>query len=442
MFSVPRQAKLIGTGLLFATVLYLTTVRTVNVYHVPVAKETIRFGLCDFHNAVYFPGLAFSRGENPYSATYAAKYPVNREMSPYSPLLLPFASLMGVLPLRMAEYLWYSTNIILMFALSVTLLHVTKMRIYAHRVLLVAALILFSRVGQSNQVLGQLGTYFCLFTFVAVWCAPTNKYLSATGLALASIKPTFGIPLILMMLAARKVQPVVLGLLLGGVGAGLSLGWIIANEPTELLASFENSQHAIVADKDVDPDSAWMRTDLVSVVARNFSIVSDLKFELVGMLFILIPAFAALWKLSSKQQTAESRSLELATVTTMIPLCIYHLSYDLLVVLPALALAISGRIFTTQKQPLMYRYAYSALLVFPLINYFAAYSVMEKLHIDGMLREMLIASNPLSLLAANVVLWIAVYNHKALTTKQKQTVKVYNVHEPELAPDVRVSQVT
>ena len=442
MFRLSQRAKLIASSLLFAALLYLTTLRTINVYHVPVAKETICFGLCDFHNAVYFPGLAFARGENPYAAGYAAKYPVNREMSPYSPLLLPFASCLGVLPLRMAEYVWYSTNVLLIFILSAALLYIARITINPQRLLLVASLILLSRVGQSNQILGQFGIYFSLFTLVAVGYARTNRYLSALGLALASIKPTFGIPLILMMLLGKKVQPVVLGVLFAGLGAGMSLSWIVVHEPQQLLASFGNSQNAIVADKDVDPDSAWMRTDLTSVVVRNLALASDLKVELLGMLIILLPAFLALWKLSNSPSSSETSSLELATITTMIPLCIYHLSYDLLVVLPALALALSGRIFTTQKRPSLFRYAYIALLVFPLFNYIAAYSVMERLQIHGLLRELAIASNAIALLAANVVLWVAVYHHKAVANQQ-QVARDYEVNEPEsenllAQPDVSV----
>lgn len=416
MFAVPPRAKLVASILLFAAILCLTTLRTINVYHVPVAKETIRFGLCDFHNAVYFPGLAFARGENPYSSAYAAKYPVNREMSPYSPLLLPFASMMGILPLRLAEYVWYSTNVFLIFILSFALMYIAKIRINAHRMLLIASAILFSRVGQSNQILGQFGTYFCLFTLVAIRCARTNKHLSAIGLALASIKPTFGIPLILMMLVGKKFQPVALGVVIASLGAGLSLGWIVLHDPSNLLASFENSHDAIVADKDVDPDSAWMRTDLTSVAARHFSIAGDLKGELIGMLIILLPAFFALWKLTKCAPSVEMKSLELAVVVTIIPLCIYHLSYDLLVVLPAIALAVGGQMFTTQRNAMRYRIVYVALLTFPLFNYLAAYSVMERLHIDGLLRELAIVSNPLCILAANGVLWLAVSNHSTFKT--------------------------
>ncbi|MDX1929559.1 MAG: glycosyltransferase family 87 protein [Pirellulaceae bacterium] len=351
---------------------------------------------------------------------------MNREMSPYSPLLLPFVAVMGLMPLRVAECIWYSANVLLIFILSAILLDIARVKINAHRLLVVASLILLSRVGQSNQILGQFGLYFCLFTWVAVHFADSNKVRSAIGLMFASIKPTFGIPLILMMLVNRKIQPVVLGVLFAGLGAGLALSWIMLHEPTRLLASFEDSGNANAADKDVDPDSAWMRTDLFSVFARRFSLGSDLKSELMGMMVILLPAFWALWKLTKAQPSDETRSLELATVTTMIPLCIYHLSYDMLVVLPALALACGGRLFATQHQPLWYRYAYIVLLSVPLFNYLAAYSVMEKLHIEGALRELAIMANPMALLAANFVIWLAVYNHQALSAKNQQTVVASN----------------
>jgi Glycosyltransferase family 87 len=419
MFRISEGTKLFASCLLFATILYLTTVRTIRVYHVPVPKETIQFGLCDFHNAVYFPGLAFARGENPYSSAYAAKYPVNREMSPYAPMLLPFCAVLGVLPLPIAEYIWYSTNVFLIFVLACALLHMAGTKINATRILLVASVILLSRVGQSNQILGQFGIYFCLFTLIAIRCARSATGLSALGVAFASIKPTFGIPLILLMLAGRKLQPVAIGVLIVALGSGLSLSWMLLNEPTHLMSSFASSQNALESDDDVDPASAWMRTDLLSVVARNLSLATDAKSELLAMLIILIPAFFAQWKLSGDRDTEETRSLEQSVVFLAIPMCIYHLSYDLLLLFPAVVLALSGRIFTTQKHAQWYRAVYIALLVIPLMNYFATHSVMERFHIQGALRELAISLTPLALLAANIMLWMAVMLHRTIESNQE-----------------------
>ena len=412
MSGFSQGAKLIASCSLFATILFLTTLRTIRVYHVPVPKETIQFGLCDFHNAVYFPGLAFARGENPYSSDYAAKYPVNREMSPYAPMLLPFCSLMGILPLRMAEYIWYSINACLTLVLAAATLHTAGFRFNATRILLVASAILLSRVGQSNQTLGQFGLYFALFTLFAIQYARKSHVLSAVGIACATIKPTFGIPLVIMMLSGRRIQPVLFGVLIAVLGSGLSLSWIILHEPTDLLSSFAASKDAIVADDNVDPASAWMRTDLLSVVAHNLSIATDIKSELFSMLIILIPSCLALWKLRGIQQSGETRSLELAVICSAIPLCIYHLSYDLLVLFPAIGLAVGGRLFVTQKHSTVYQVAYTVFVIIPIMNYLASHSVMEKFHIVGVMREVAISLNALALLAANTVLWIAVRNYK------------------------------
>ncbi len=411
MNGISRLASLLAACILFSIILFFTTSRTIRVYHVPVAKETIQFGLCDFHNAVYFPGLAYARGENPYSSTYAAKYPVNREMSPYSPLLLPFSAVMGVLPLRLAEFVWYATNVTLILVLSAALLHIAGSRINATRVLLLSSLILATRVGQSNQILGQFGLYFTLLTLVAVRWARSNQNLSAIGVALASIKPTFGIPLVLMMLSGQKLRPAILGLLIATVGATLSFSWILLHEPFEVLASFVQSHDAIASDQDVDPDSAWMRTDLTSVLARNLGLPSGLKMELLGMTIILIPACILLWKLSKIGNSCVTHSLEQAIVLSAIPMCIYHLSYDLLVVMPAVALGLSGQTFPKHKHSTAFQIAFVAFMTIPLVNYLSAYSVMERLQIDGLVREMVISLNALSLLAANAVLWVAAFIH-------------------------------
>jgi hypothetical protein len=290
-------------------------------------------------------------------------------------------------------------------------LHIAGQRINAARILLIATAILLSRVGQSNQILGQLGIYFTLFTIIAIRFSRSSTGLSTVGVALASLKPTFGIPLVVLMLAGKKWRPAVFGILLTALGSGLSLSWILVHEPTDLLSSFANSQDAIVSDKDVDPASAWMRTDLLSVVARNFSIATDVQSELLAMFVILLPACIASWYLSSVRDSEETRALEQAVICSAIPLCIYHLSYDLLLLVPALALALGGRIFTTQTHALRYRAAYVALVAIPLMNYFASHSVMAWLNIEGVMREFAISLNAIALLGANCVLWLAVRNH-------------------------------
>ncbi len=108
--------------LLFALVVWATAIRTSRVYHEPQPGPPVAFGMCDFHNAVYLPGLAFRRGDNPYSAAYARAYPVNRELPPYSPLLLLPAALLSLLPLQQADITWFVLNLLLVLVLAVVII--------------------------------------------------------------------------------------------------------------------------------------------------------------------------------------------------------------------------------------------------------------------------------------------------------------------------------
>src|SRR5690606_22371594 len=117
------------------------------------------------------------------------------------------------------------------------------------------------------------------------------------ALAVASLKPTFGIPLLLLMLCRRNFRAAGIGVLLGSAGALLAAAWIYLHDD-QLLHSFQASHDAIVADADVDPTSAWMRTDLLSVITRFSDKTTDGVLELAFMLLVLLPGGLSVWRVT------------------------------------------------------------------------------------------------------------------------------------------------
>jgi len=411
----------------FLLVVTATLVRISRVYHVPVPKDTSRFGLCDFHNAVYFPGLAFSRGENPYSADYAAKYPVNREMSPYSPMLLPFCAVLGRMPLRIAEGVWVVLNLLACLAFAYLLLRIAGVRVTLARVLTTATLVLLTRAGHSNMVLGQFGFLFAIATILAVRCGHKRPTLAAIALAFATMKPTFGFPLVMLMFYQRRYRELAIGLCLAATGALISVGWIYAFQNTEVLASFQASHAAIVVDSDVDPESAWMRTDVLALLSKAIGYTPTAVHELLFMCLVLVPAGLLLRRLSFVTHDVGSRELESAIVFLAIPMCIYHLVYDALIVLPVVVALLCRRIppWRDMSQPL--RSVLLVLLVTLMINYLATWSIMSKLGIDGMARTAVVSINGAALFAANVLLWIWGYRRSSAKERIK---KVFHTLPP------------
>ena len=229
--------------LLFALIVWASATRTSRVYHVPQPGAPITFGMCDFHNAVYIPGLAFRRGDNPYSAAYARAYPVNRELPPYSPLLLPPAAVLSLLPLHQADVTWFVFNLLLVLALAAVIIR------HLDRPVSVASV--FSLAAQFLP-LGPATVIRYLANSPCAWCCRRwrrcvgliRPWLSGVALAIASIKPTFGLPLGILLLFRRRWRAAFAGLLLSVLGAAAALGWLAMVSHEGLLASFQASHDA------------------------------------------------------------------------------------------------------------------------------------------------------------------------------------------------------
>ena len=398
----------VAAVLAFGLVVSATFYRTSRCYHVPVPKETVDFGLCDFHNAVYFPGLAYANRENPYLGYYAEKYPVNREMSPYSPLLLPFAALFGVLPLRPSEILWCVFNTLLILWLADWVRFAAGWRRSVTTVFGIGAVLAATRAGHSNLILGQFAALMSIATFYALYDAEHKPMRSAIALTVASIKPTFGLPLFFLLACRRKFRVVVLAGILSVCGAVGSFAWIQQTE-SGLQQSLTTSHDAIVVDADVDPTSAWMRTDFMSVLYRFASVTPSAAMEFGAMLILLAPVGMILWRRSGaapKQADDAASWPDLDDILTMslIPLVIYHLAYDCLVVTPAIAalLAARGRL---ARVSLLTRWSLASLLVISTMNYLTTWSIMERLGVEGAARDLIITITPISLMLASIGLW-------------------------------------
>ena len=426
-FPTPT-ATIVGT-LALSLILAATAYRGAGVYHVP-GRETIQFGLCDFHNAVYFPGKAYARGENPYLADYAQRYPVNREMSPYSPLLLPFAALFGVLPLRVAEFAWCVLNVGMMLWLAIWVRNAMGWQPRWASVLGIAAVLSASRAGHSNLILGQLGAIFAVATCYALADAHERPWRSGIALAIACLKPTFGMPLIVLMLGRGQRRAVGVGIALSLVGALLSLAWIQGSDQATIAHSVQSSHDAIIVDADVDPTSAWMRTDLMSLLSRWGHVTPSGVAEVGFMLVVLTPAailfLAKSWRSRSvkipigppqvpppgqdrwlSQSQEPWPRLADALVVCLTLLSIYHLAYDCLVLTPAIGACLfrqDGPGAVPLGAPRIVHRAIGVLLAIPTTNYLATWSIMERCGLQGILRDVVIGLNPLCLGVAAVLL--------------------------------------
>ena len=178
------------------------------------------------------------------------------------------------------------------------------------------------------------------------------------------------------------------------------------------MASFQASHDAIVVDSDVDPESAWMRTDLFSLLSKAKGYTPTAAHEVIFMVLVLTPAGLLLRRFSFVSHDRAVRELESAIIFLAIPMCIYHLVYDALIVLPVVAALLCRAVPPWREMSQSLRGALLVLLMTLLMNYLATWSIMSKLGIEGMARNAVISINGVSLFAANVLLWIWCYRRR------------------------------
>jgi hypothetical protein len=304
-----------------------------------------RSAMADFQDVVYYPTRAAMAGVNPYDArpatdggVYYSRFPAGNSFPLYAPLVfvpsIPFA----LLPLVPAEIAYWFVNLGLLLLLSFIALRLAKLPLRVGTVTALAAFLLLSRPGHANFYFGALALPLSLATVGAWHFAQRRPWLSAVCVAIACIKPTFGGPLVILMLFRGNYRAFVLGLLLAVV---LNVAVFAAFLPSEIfcprrLEMLVHNQAVIDDDPAVDPLKSSSRVDFPFAIERIYGshFPGYVRF---GITFaVLAMAGWQLRRLPPDDEPARLLSLAIACLT--IAICIYHNIYDgLLAVIPAAA---------------------------------------------------------------------------------------------------------
>ncbi len=329
------------------------------------------WAMMDFRDAVYYPARALLDGNNPYDgSSYVRTYPVVNELAPYLPgglvVGLPFA----FLPFEAARVAYFGLTVVLVVALSALTLRICGIIVTPARCFALATLLLASRPGQMDALLGQLTLVYVIGAYLALALPTRRPWLAACGLAICACKPSFGLPLSACLLASDARAVVVRGLVLAGGMSAAVAAWIAYRAvPRRGLLELAADSYASFSVRPMNRASASLfRVDAAALVARvapgGVGTITEL---VIGAAVLLV----AVWALRARRAAHTSNELthgDAAIVCTATLLCVYHQSYDLLLVVwPAVALA-------TDRWHVGSRWMRSALLtvlLFPFLNYVA-----------------------------------------------------------------------
>ena len=362
----------------------------------------------DFDVAIYYPARAFLDGVNPYDQhVYLAHYPAQAPFPPFLPVGLLLHAPLGLLPAELSSLLYLCLSLILVFACVRLALAYTERPAGLSTVIAVAALVLLSRPGRLGLRLGQLSFEPIFGTYLALYFTRRKPWLAGLGLFLASIKPTFGVPLGVLMLVRRQYRPVAIACAVSvSLNLAVSIALIhrsggLAAFRDHVAATFDASRQGIIETR--NPAMTSLRIDAASLLGRlRGDPLPAAAQALVGAGVITVAA-AAMWLSGTRGDQDEDILAGLICVAIL--LSGYHQAYDLsLLILPAVVLARSP----PGREPLGrgFRFLLGALLLALGANYLSSEGVLAEFGLERGSRAWLLLT---SLNAVALLLTFAAY---------------------------------
>ncbi|MFL5493934.1 MAG: glycosyltransferase family 87 protein [Gemmatimonadales bacterium] len=339
----------------------------------------------DFERAVYYPARAFLDGLDPYEQhAYLARYPIDAPFPPFLPATLLLHLPFGLLPPGLAGALYFLMTLVLVFASARLALAFTESRAGASDVITVAALVLLSRPGRLALRLGQLSFEPVIGTYLALYFARRAPWLGGVGLSLALIKPTFGVPLGLLMLLRRQVRPVAIGGALSIVVNLAVVGVLIPRAGgltpfrSHLAATLQSARMGIV--ETANPVMTSLRTDAASLLGRVRG--RPLRSRTQVLIALAVLAAGAVVVVAGRDLLGPGADgLIAGFVCVAILLSGYHQAYDLvLLILPTVVLARSPPAGSLLSPAV--RHMLAVLLLALGANYLASEGALAKLGLE------------------------------------------------------------
>ena len=349
------------------------------------------WALTDFYSAAFAPARAVLAGGTPYTndSTYPPYAPLHLLL--HLPFALPTAEAAGV-----AYFLFTAA---LTLPLAWLALRLAGLEPVPHRVLVVAGLVLLSRPGHWTLLLGQVSILLTVATYAAIRAPVTGALAGGGAVAVALLKPTFGVPLALLLWAWGRGRQALAGLLLAGV-VNLPVLLLFAERQggwASLFSAAVGGYRSWQDIPDVDPSTSNTRTDLTSLVSRFLGHPLADPLQVLLAAGVLAAAALVLHRLRGRDDP-QGRAVGIGVLTLAISLVGFHRGYDLvLLAAPCLVAARSPGALTQVGSRM--RLVLLALFAAPALNWVATESVLEAWRPDRPMWLLITSANALCLVA-------------------------------------------
>ena len=400
-----RRTKAVAGAAVLAVALVVAILRVTTFSQLFGVRLAMPRPLNDFKAAVYCPVKVFVNGGNPYDrdqllqscprAVYCRVSDLAEDKTsqagerepciptdvfpPYLPATLLLHAPFAALSIDAAALAYFLLNVSFSIVVVLFALRLTGKPLAPGVVLLGAGLLLLSRPGQWNLLLGQSALELTVATYIALFRAERAPQVSGLALAVAAYKPTFGIPLGALMLARGNARAVWWG-----------VAWLTclnlppallllerAGGATSFLKDLAQSQGAYQAVN--TPANQVYSVDLPSLVSRWIGTwISPAWYGLLTVLVLGITG-RALWALRSTPAGEASR-LSASLVCVGMLLSIHHNAYDLVLLVAPIAFVIQRSLPGVLRERGT-RYGLLAVAAVLACNYVTTQSVLH--HLEG-----------------------------------------------------------
>lgn len=414
--------------LFFVTACGLLSTRAYRNQSIPGEVVDARFdknsAFRDFHNAVYYPVRAFLTGENPYSPSYLEYHPDGLGFPLFYPSTLVIHAPFGMFQVQVAQWIFMATNFLLLLLVVRLVLQFLGHRPTSTLVFGLAGAFLLTRPGILNFYGMQVTMMHVLGCLLALQYGKDKPWLAALGLLLASCKPTFTIPLAILMLCRGNWRSVTLGTLLSLAVGAFAVMWIATQNggPDAVVAQFKTAYLNVESQPEIpEVMTSWTRLDLYSVLPRWDLITPEGKVELAILgIVILFAATCVLAERNRSQLDQSTGRFGLLSCLAII-ISVYHQPYDaLLMILPLIAILFPARnsnpiCGNTLKGVLI------LLLAFPMLNLLGTHMVLSRLDILQGSRDwkIIVTANSIALTAAFLLIGLRMMGSRLLDARDQ-----------------------
>ena len=411
-WSIGRRGTAAAGILLLLLGLTASAVRIVVRYQTPGPPDGVNEGYCDFHNGIYFPSVALVEGVSPYGSEYAASYPVSRQIPFFSPAIVAIHTPLTFLPLYVAEVLYFAIMVVLVIGIAVQSITAAGLERRLDWVLLLAAAITFSRAGHVTLFNGYFTFELVFAAILAVRLAGPRPWLAALALVVVSAKPTYVLPLGLLMLARGNYKSLIYGALLSIAAAAMPLAWLAWNEGQgdiprgllEIRQQITDAQEVHHNEPNELPALSWTRIDIFAIVSKWSDTDPDDVTHLVVMVAILALPMLILYRRSRLGIDDGIAGLTGALIMIAMIVSLYRQSYDVLLCVPVFVGVIAGRLDAWRSLSRFKRTAIALFIVFPAYNYLSTQMVLGRFDLSTEFVKVLTSLNAVALLC--LLIWL------------------------------------